>query len=81
MAGHQFYYTLSDGSLRIFISRAELAALHKKIGKVLARRGRGHRSYYISASHKGRCYSRLKIAIIRINTGLNEWSRRADLNR
>ncbi len=56
-----FYYRLHSGHITVHVSRAELKALHKKIAKVLAQRGRGHRSYYVGLAFKGRCFHRLTI--------------------
>jgi hypothetical protein len=58
---HHCYYRLESGPLAIHISRSELKALQKKIGRVLAKRGRGHRTYYVAVAHQGRTFSKLSI--------------------
>lgn len=58
---HVLKARITGGEISIPITRAEAAVIIKKWSAALKRTARGHRTYFIMTTHKGRCVDRLVV--------------------
>ena len=57
------YFKLSAHAdrIEIHVSRSTVKALFNRLGRILAKRERGHRSYHCAVVLQGRCWTRLTV--------------------
>jgi hypothetical protein len=49
------------GRIEIHVSRSTAKAMFTKLGRILAKRARGHRSWHCAVVLQGRCWTRLTV--------------------